>query len=469
MARLSLEQVLKDNNGDDPSSITSLQLNHKALSDVSCLSSFSNLEKLDLKLNNLTSLEGLRSCVNLKWLSVLENKLETLEGIQGLTKLTVLNAGKNKLRSMDEVRSLVSLRALILNENEIASICKLDELKELNTIVLSKNPIRKIGGALTKVKSITKLSLSHCQLQGIDCSLKSCVELRELRLAHNEIQSLPDELAQNSKLQNLDLGNNVITKWSELKVLKSLTNLRNLNLQGNPVASIEKVTRKVKKALPKLRIFNARPVDKDAKNEKCDEDDGGNDFSVDQVGQNMKDSTKDKKRARFHGENDDDHAEIVGDPGFERKSSKKKKKTVDDFKKEVRVTDEENTDHNKKSTKKKLKNDDNPTDKELAPQENVTRIEKKHKKKQKNEKQSELDVIDDAEASFVELFNTGDTENLNHVDETKQEKVPKDAKQVDSTSISFTKRKSTKTKNMESQSDPLLEIGMGGPSTWGDD
>ncbi|RYR29782.1 hypothetical protein Ahy_B01g054293 isoform D [Arachis hypogaea] len=78
---------------------------------------------------------------------------------------------------------------------------------------------------------------------------------------------------------------------------------------------------------------------------------------------------------------------------FERKSSKKKKKTVDDFKKEVRVTDEENTDHNKKSTKKKLKNDDKPTDKKLALQENVIRIEKKHKKKQKNEKQSELDTI----------------------------------------------------------------------------
>ncbi|MED6169195.1 hypothetical protein PIB30_019308 [Stylosanthes scabra] len=471
MARLSLEQVLKDNNGDDPNSITSLQLNHKALSDVSCLSSFINLEKLDLKLNNLTSLEGLRSCVNLKWLSVVENKLETLEGIQGLTKLTVLNAGKNKLKSMDEVRSVVSLRALILNENEIVSICKLDQLKELNTVVLSKNPIRKIGEALKKVKSITKLSLSHCQLQGIDSSLKSCVELRELRLAHNEIKTLPDELAQNSKLQNLDLGNNVIANWSELKVLKCLTNLRNLNLQGNPVASIEKVTRKVKKALPKLRIFNARPVDKDAKNEKGDMDDGGNDFPVDQEGQNLRDSTKNKKRERFHpiGENGDDHAEVDGDLDFERKSSKKKKKTVDDFKKEVRVTEEENADHNKKSTKKKLKKDDKPTDKELAPQEKVIGIEKKHKKKQKNEKQSELDVIDDAEASFAELFNTGDTENLNHVDEMKaQEKVPQDMKQVGSASISFTKRKSTKTKNMESLSYPV-EIGMGGPSTWGDE
>lgn len=92
-------------------------------------------------------------------------------------------------------------------------------------------------------------------------------------------QTLPDELIHNSKLQNLDLGNNVITTWSEVKVryaylefslfltfhsclghslpcmclnhvlqlqvLKSLTNLKNLNLQGNPVASSDKITRKV--------------------------------------------------------------------------------------------------------------------------------------------------------------------------------------------------------------------------------
>lgn len=93
----------------------------------------------------------------------------------------------------------------------------LNNLRISTSAVLSKNPIRKIGDALLKVQSITKvrgapicwtplmpisvlysycswnlswfqLSLSHCQLQGIDTSLKSCVELSELRLAHNEIK-----------------------------------------------------------------------------------------------------------------------------------------------------------------------------------------------------------------------------------------------------------------------------------------
>ena len=92
------------------------------------------------------------------------------------------------------------------------------------------------------------------------------------------LQTLPADLVHNSKLQNLDLGNNVITGWSDLKVrhadlefllsltfhdclentytfylgfvlqlqvLKSLMNLRNLNLQGNPVATNDKIARKV--------------------------------------------------------------------------------------------------------------------------------------------------------------------------------------------------------------------------------
>ena len=88
MTRLSSEQVLKDNTTSDPNSVSSLKLTYKALSDVrcrsvlfsicfnlslskttelfllkpltwqvSCLSGFKNLERLDLTFNNLTSLE----------------------------------------------------------------------------------------------------------------------------------------------------------------------------------------------------------------------------------------------------------------------------------------------------------------------------------------------------------------------------------------------------------------------------
>ncbi|XP_050367539.1 uncharacterized protein LOC126785904 [Argentina anserina] len=465
MKRLSLDQVLKDNNTRDPNSISSLVLTHRALSDVSCLSELKNLERLDLSSNTLTSLEGLKSCVNLKWLSVSQNKLESLKGIEGLSKLTVLNAAMNKLTVMDEVKSVVSLRALILNDNEIASICRLDQMKELNTLVLSKNPICEIGDSLMNVKSITKLSLSHCQLRSIDSSLKSCVELKELRLAHNAIEGLPAELAQNKRLLNLDLGNNVITRWSELKVLGSLANLKNLSLQGNPVAEKDKLAKKIKKMLPNLRVFNARPIDRYNKNEKVARVDA---VDEEQKHRNVKhhefsetkdsnlDSAKelDMKRKRNMekaNENVSDQEVLVR--GDEGDSIKKKRHQVvnEDFSNLKDAADLEES-KGKKLKKKGHKDDDGKVKKKLD----------------KTKQQSELDIIDDADTPFLELFS--DDKVVDAVDDGNQSKVKDKASQDTKLSSGVVTITSSKAKNRSTGSTlPLLpvdEIGVGGPSSW---
>ncbi|KAL4577279.1 hypothetical protein LXL04_013385 [Taraxacum kok-saghyz] len=78
--------------------------------------------------------------------------------------------------------------------------------------------------------------------------------------------ALPSELARNTKLQNLDLGNSLIMRWSDLKIVSSLTSLKNLNLVGNPVAEKDVLAKKIKNLVPSLQIFNARPIDKVVKN-----------------------------------------------------------------------------------------------------------------------------------------------------------------------------------------------------------
>jgi len=296
-----------------------------------------------------------------------------------------------------------------------------------------------------------------------------------------------------------------------------LTNLRNLNLQGNPVAAVDKITRKViplcflfyvnpymiiefhsfcmiqiKKALPRLQIFNARPVDKGTENKQGGVVDGTHDSSADQRGQNLRESSEGKS-ARFHtiDKKKDDHLEAADDLDSERKSSKKRKRAVDVSKKEDRVIADGNKAHKKdkadrkkdsvivtvdpdmenKSTKKKVKKDEKPLDnKGFTPEENVSKVGKKLKKKHKNEEKGELDIIDNAEASFAELFKINDAENQNHGDEMKaQYKVPKDVKFAGSTVTSFAKPKNAKMQNMESLSFPVADIGNGGPSTWGDE
>ncbi|XP_057479824.1 uncharacterized protein LOC130767081 isoform X2 [Actinidia eriantha] len=407
MTVLSSKKVLKDKQTRDADAITALDLNHKALTDVSCLREFKNLERLDISSNNLTSLEGLKLCVNLKWLSVVQNKLQSLKGIEGLTKLTVLNAGKNKLKSMDEVMTLISLRALILNDNEIVSICRLDQMKELNTLVLSRNPISKVGESLVKMKSITKLSLSNCQLQTID-SLKSCIELKELRLAHNDIKTLSTELVHNLKLQLLDVGNNLITSWSDLKI---------------------------RKLVPNLQIFNARPMDKSTRNEKGDRDEivdkkqgAQNEEKIDHIIRN-----KNLKHYVMNESNDNQHdnARDVDKEGALKLKNKKimplrkekiqiKKKLIISVDKklkkklkvqenEINVLGDEETQFADPSVKKELKRKKDKTSQILKVDsakhnDESTITEKELKRKSKRAKQNETAVIDDNETPFTDPF-----------------------------------------------------------------
>ncbi|XP_021278108.1 adenylate cyclase [Herrania umbratica] len=495
MARLTKEQLLKDKQTHDANTITALSLNHKALSDVSCLAEFKNLERLDLAFNNLASLEGLKSCVNLKWLSVVQNKLQTLKGIERLTKLTVLNAGKNKLRSMEEVRSLVNLRALILNDNEIVSICGLDGMKDLNTLVLSRNPISEIGDSLVKLKSVTKLSVSNCQIQDIKSSFKSCIELKELRLAHNDIKSLPAELSYNKKLQNLDLGNNLITRWSDLKALDSLVNLKNLNLQGNPIAEKDKLAKKVKKLLPTLHIFNARPIDKSIKNEMGEivHIASHNTAYKGEIHKEEKKDQKGKKNPKFQVSVQGQDINLHNATGHdaEKELKRKRKKGNDKLSTEVPV-DEDDIIVEKEEKKKKSKGEQEnvsllglekefiqkgrkTNDKLLKKEVSVHKGEdgimvEEEPKKKKLGKRAELDIIDDGGASFTELFTT-DVADPKDDGERKIFDTSGQVKKSTGSLVTFPvkMKKSKRGVLPELQLAPAVEVGMGGASTWDDE
>lgn len=451
MTVLSSKRVLEDKQTRDPNAITTLTLTHKALTDVSCLSDFKNLERLDLSANNLTSLEGLRSCVNLKWLSVVQNKLQSLKGIEGLTKLTVLNAGKNKVKSLEDVKSLIRLRALILNDNEIGSLCRLDQMKELNTIVLSRNPISKIGGSLNKMTSITKLSLSNCQLQSID-SLGSCTGLKELRLAHNDIKTLPSELVHNVKLQLLDVGHNSITSWSDLKVLSSLVNLKNLNLQGNPIAEKDKLANKIRKLVPNLQILNAKPIDGSSKNEKGDRDETFNDYAF---------------TAKKQGASKEENDSVT-----EKKLNKKSKKVQEN---EVNVIDIKETELADPLVEKQLKRKKDKASRILKAEaandnEDGTEMEKELKRKSKRAKRTEANVIDDGETPFTDLFAfTG--ENPETSGRGLDEKVVRDVNAIGGL-VTFpvkSKKIKNRVKSSALQLAPVAEVGLGGPSIWDDE
>ncbi|KAL8119634.1 uncharacterized protein LOC141724382 [Apium graveolens] len=480
MAILNTKQVLKDNKTNNSNSITSLTLTFKALSDVSCLSDFNNLEKLDLTFNSLSSLEALKECVNLKWLSVVQNKLRSLKGIERLTKLTVLNAGKNKLNSMDEVTSVITLRALILNDNEITSIPKLDRMKELNTLVLSRNPIQEIGESMEKLKLISKISLSHCQIQTIGSSLKSCTELRELRLAHNSITNLPDELVCNKRIRILDIGNNFIGRWSNLKVLSSLSNLRNLDLQGNPVAEKKKLARKIKKLVPSLQIYNAKPMEKIMENEDGRINDSSADAGDKPEVKKPKhlDHTKGSNSMEHHVAGPSKDTDVDGNQEYfmEKKSKGKRKKGDVEFpdiaKKRPTFEDlKQNGNNSGEDGKSSYLNPDIKNN--LLPDKHETKESSKKKTGEEVQRKKRVKnvTIDDGEIPFSAMFTADITENA----ASQNESLKKSKQEIHSAGevVTFPKnKKKIKRGNVGASALqsllPANEIGLGGPSAWDD-
>ncbi|PKA47533.1 Leucine-rich repeat-containing protein ODA7 [Apostasia shenzhenica] len=452
MARLSLEQISRENKNSEVLSFTSLQLTHRALSDVSRLllpliirpSSVdwflacegllfeqiplpgeirSQLQLPHISRGSAAALScdifsmSLCACVNLKWLSVLENKLVTLKGIEGLSKLTVLNAGRNRLNTTDDICTLTNLRALILNDNNISSIPKLDQMKYLNSLVLSRNPIYDIGRSLMKVTSITK--------------------------------ALSNDLAKNVKLQTLDVGNNLIENFSDVKVNKLVPHLRIFN--AKPVSSVNRLEKIPAKEVVRLSKVDPDRNEKESKKRKSNPDDASGrktsktsikeiDADDNPFGKVIEVCTEKKMR------------------GNSRSGAKEPKMTVS-----MISTDE-------KEMKNKL------SDYQMRNVVSLETITKKASKKPKRDPEiggvAKSMEIDDADAPFVDLILS--RKNIEEPPENKRARETiEDAKLLGGFVVDHTKwMKKSRSKNTDNciSASQLLssrpEIGMGGPSSW---
>ncbi|MBA0553093.1 hypothetical protein Golob_012310, partial [Gossypium lobatum] len=350
----------------------------------------------------------------------------------------------------------------------------------------SKNPITEIGNSLVKLKSISKFSASNCQIQAIESSLKCCVELKELRLAHNDIKSLPSELSCNKKLQNLDLGNNLISQWSELKALDSLVHLKNLNLQGNPIAEKDKLAKKsldmisgttmlqVKRLLPNLHIFNARPIDKSIENKEGEIVNIAS-HSTD-IHMEEKTGQKRKKNPEFLvsvEKQDVNHDSNATAFDTEKELKRKKKKGNNKLSTEVPIAEDDVVvEKEEKKKKPKVEQKGRKTNDKFSTsmQEDGTTGEEKPKRKKKLEKRAELDIIDDAGASFSELFATDVADPIQDGKRKIVNRASQDTKSSDSlVTYPVKKKKSKHAVLAELELTPAIEVGMGGASTWGDE
>ncbi|KAG8515675.1 Leucine-rich repeat and guanylate kinase domain-containing protein [Galemys pyrenaicus] len=201
------------------------------LTDISILSGYVHLQKLDLSVNRIEDLSCVSCMPYLLELNASHNKLTTFFNFKPPKNLKKVDFSCNQISEMCDLSAYQALTKLILDNNKIEEISGLEQCCSLVHLSLAHNKIKSINGLYTLPIKI--LCLSNNQIEEIT-GLEELKVLQLVDLSHNQISSLQG-LENHEFLEIINLENNKIAELNEIEYIEHLPLLRVLNLLGNPV------------------------------------------------------------------------------------------------------------------------------------------------------------------------------------------------------------------------------------------
>jgi len=189
------------------------------------------------------------------------NALTDCKPLESLRNLEVLNLSKNKLYGKIGVGKFTKLKTLVLNGNEIETLGGLEKLTHIETLIISQNKISSFGGWIAGATSLQKLSASNNPIEwdlGGNSGLSSLSAMKELRMNHTGMQRVPQALASMKRLRILELGSNHLETFEDISVLSSMRSIWQLNLKGNPIASVSGYGEKITSLLPQIDVLDTK-------------------------------------------------------------------------------------------------------------------------------------------------------------------------------------------------------------------
>lgn len=152
----------------------------------------------------------------------------------------VLDLSRAGLVTVDQARPLSpNLRVLYLCQNQIRELPSLDALPMLEVLDVSCNLLELVpASCLAGNANLRTLNCGHNRLRKVPW-IAQCHQLRSVQLDANDIVSLSNvPAALPASIMQLDVANNLVASLQELRFLVQLSQLRQLDLRGNPVAAI---------------------------------------------------------------------------------------------------------------------------------------------------------------------------------------------------------------------------------------
>lgn len=190
------------------STVQSLDLHSKEISDIHGIEKFTSLSTLQIYSNKIEDISALQNNTSIRILNFNDNKLseEDLTVFSTMTNLTTLGIAKNSnITDISKLYTLQNLEELNASDNEITDISGISGLSKLKRLGLSSNKIQNIT-AVYSLNNLEELNLANNKIKDIT-GLENKKNLVKLNLQRNSISNMPTIDWMQS--ENLFIGNQV--------------------------------------------------------------------------------------------------------------------------------------------------------------------------------------------------------------------------------------------------------------------
>jgi len=203
----------------------------------------------------------LLSKLKLNSIPIIAKNLENENQIDLIYLQTKCNINENKNTKIKyDFECLKTIKIIYLNINKLTNLFHLNQFLELEELYLQNNKLRNLPNF--KMKNLKKLDISNNNL----ITLNGILNLKNLiyfNIENNSINNLNiTELINLEDLTEFNISGNNIYNLKECIMLKNMKKIINLDLSGNEVCNNNDFRMTLINYLPKLKILNRIPIDK---------------------------------------------------------------------------------------------------------------------------------------------------------------------------------------------------------------
>ena len=217
--------------------ITWIFLDWNELTDISPLSSLTQLTKISFSGNQVFDLTPLSSLENLKNITAINNNIENIEPLTNLNNIEYICLDGNRLTSINEISNWTKLKEISFANNLIETIPNMDNLHNLERINLMGNKISTLEN-ISNLQLLSELEIDNNLLTSLE-GIEHLNNLQYLSCSNNQIKNI-EPLTKLSNLQNLNLNANQIT---DIISIEKNQELQYLYLDNNNIMSFDSIAK----------------------------------------------------------------------------------------------------------------------------------------------------------------------------------------------------------------------------------